>query len=85
MNSQDWSDVEYDQAAMDHIEAEVRRIDGELFVVPVFRDQVESGTPRTTDTSDRGFRTALRRWYPRGRSAIPAKSELSPAAFHTHS
>ena len=31
------------------------------------------------------FRTTLRHWYPKKRSKLPAKSELSAAACHSHS
>ena len=50
----------------------------------MFIDQADPGTPRTSDTSGVEFRTVLRHWYPKERSALPAKSELSAAACHTH-
>ena len=85
MDCEDWSDLQYDSDTLERIATHVRRIDGEPFVAPVFMDQADPGSPRTSDTSDVKFRTVLRHWYPQSRSAYPAKSELSAAACHTHS
>ena len=85
MDCENWSDLQHDVATLDLIATHVRRIDGEPFVAPVFIDQADPGTPRTSDTSKVDFRTVLRHWYPKKRSALPVKSELSAAACHTNS
>ena len=51
----------------------------------MFIDLTEPGTSRTSDTSGVKFSTVLKHWYPKERSVLPAKSELSAAACHTYS
>ena len=85
MDCETWSDLHHDTDTLDLIATHVRRIEGEPFVAPVFIDQADPGTPRTSDTSGVEFRTVLRHWYPKERSVLPAKSELSAAACHTYS
>ena len=80
-----WSDLRHDSDTLDLIATHVRRIDGEPFVTPVFMDQADPGTPRTSDTARVKFQTVLRHWYPKERTTLPAKSELSAAACHSHS
>lgn len=85
MDCKSWSDLRHDSDTLDRIATHVRRIDGEPFVAPVFIDQADPGTPRTSNTSRVQFQTVVRHWYPKERTALPGKSELSAAACHSHS
>ncbi len=83
MHWEDSSDLQHDSDTLDLIATHTYRIDGQKFVAPVFVDQVDPGSPRTTDTSSVEFRTVLQNWYPEERSECPSKSELSAAACHS--
>ena len=77
MQCDDWTDLQFDHAALETIATHVQRIDGEPFVGPVFDDQHEPGRPRTTDTGNVLFKTTLRFWHD------AEHSELNAAACHT--
>ncbi len=83
MECADWADLLYDRDTLHLIATHVRRINGDCDVAPIFADQCDPGSPRTTDTSSVDFQTVLRHWYPSRRTDFPRKSELSAAACHS--
>ena len=61
-------------------------VDGEpQRIRPVFADEQDRQQPRTTDTSEISFETALRSRYPLETARITANSEINRAACHSES
>lgn len=79
LDCEDWTDLQFDDDTLHAIASRVHRSDGEACVGPVFDDQREPGSVRTSDTGSVRFRTTLRYWYDG-----TAKSELNAAACHSN-